>query len=348
MTGSSMRAMVLGANEDPNLERVFSTWATNNPQVFLNIANSEQRHMNAIDGLITRFEPDFDLGSYLVESCSRAVRWAARCRRYTADRLLDLSSAGGHLLQDGPQRGLRLLDRLSSGELPVRVEPRTGSFLRVTAIGLQSHVVTALHADPAGRFWIGTSGGLKRLRRLDEATGRAQLDNYSERNGLPSKVINGIRSDAAGALCIQGRTGLQEDQRNETQHKSQHGADPLGGKPRKGSQEPHHGRFDRRRARGRHEQEPQKNDQEEPPDGHGAGLNPLPGDRQPREIRQRSAGSREGPCNKNQHEQQQEIPQLGENPPQRKAEASRRHGREKRHHGQWQGSAVHRRQHEQE
>ena len=34
---AAMRALVLGANRDPNLERVFSTWATNNPQVFLDI-----------------------------------------------------------------------------------------------------------------------------------------------------------------------------------------------------------------------------------------------------------------------------------------------------------------------
>ena len=41
--------------------------------------------------------------------------------------MLDWSSASGHLLQDGPERGLRMLDRLASGELPARAEPGSGT-----------------------------------------------------------------------------------------------------------------------------------------------------------------------------------------------------------------------------
>ena len=114
----------------------------------------------AIDGLITRFEPDFDLGSYLVESCSRAVRWSTRRHRFTAARLLDASSAGGHLLQDGPQRGLEILDRLSAGELPVRVEPSTGAIagegelrrraLRFAGAAFGGAVLLVASPQPAG------------------------------------------------------------------------------------------------------------------------------------------------------------------------------------------------------
>ncbi len=89
-----------------------------------------------------------------------------------------------------------------------RFDRQADSFLRVTAIGLHNHSVTALHTDPSGSLWIGTSGGLKRLRQLDDTSGRARLDNYSERNGLPSKVINGIRSDPSGALWISTNNGL--------------------------------------------------------------------------------------------------------------------------------------------
>ncbi len=76
----------------------------------------------AIDGLITRFEPDFDLGRYLIATCSRYVKWHVRGNRFTVDKMLDWSSASGQLLQDGATRGARVLDRLTSGELPARVE----------------------------------------------------------------------------------------------------------------------------------------------------------------------------------------------------------------------------------
>ncbi len=74
----------------------------------------------AIDGLVTRFEPDFDVGEYLVEACSRYLLWQGRRDRYAPERLLDFSAASGKLLRDGPQRANRLLERLASGELPVR------------------------------------------------------------------------------------------------------------------------------------------------------------------------------------------------------------------------------------
>ncbi len=77
----------------------------------------------AIDGLITRFEPGFDLGGYLIDTCSRYVEWHTRGSRFSIDKMLDFSSAAGQLLRDGPQRGSRVLDRLAAGELPARLEP---------------------------------------------------------------------------------------------------------------------------------------------------------------------------------------------------------------------------------
>ncbi len=74
----------------------------------------------AIDGLVTRFEPDFDVGEYLVEACSRYLAWQRRRDRFAPERLLDFSAASGKLLRDGPRRASRLLERLAAGELPVR------------------------------------------------------------------------------------------------------------------------------------------------------------------------------------------------------------------------------------
>ena len=74
----------------------------------------------AIDGLVTRFEPDFDVGDYLVEACSRYLLWQGRRGRYAPERLLDFSAASGKLLRDGPRRASRLLERLAAGEMPMR------------------------------------------------------------------------------------------------------------------------------------------------------------------------------------------------------------------------------------
>ncbi|MEM7583181.1 MAG: AarF/UbiB family protein [Acidobacteriota bacterium] len=71
----------------------------------------------AIDGLVTRFEPVFDVGEYLVETCSRYLLWQGRRHRYAPERWLDFSAASGKLLRDGPRRANQLLDRLAAGEL---------------------------------------------------------------------------------------------------------------------------------------------------------------------------------------------------------------------------------------
>ncbi len=76
----------------------------------------------AIDGLVTRFEPVFDVGEYLIESCARYLLWQGRRSQYAPERLLDFSAASGKLLRDGPRRVNQLLDRLVSGELPVHLE----------------------------------------------------------------------------------------------------------------------------------------------------------------------------------------------------------------------------------
>jgi len=71
----------------------------------------------AIDGLITRFAPGFEVGRYLAESCARLLMWQTRVERFSPERLLDWSSAAGRLAWDGAARVSRLLDRLATGEL---------------------------------------------------------------------------------------------------------------------------------------------------------------------------------------------------------------------------------------
>ena len=73
----------------------------------------------AIDGLITRFAPGFDLGLYLASVCSRLIQSEARRSLFSFERLSGWPSAGVHLLADGPVRGVALLRRLAQDDLPV-------------------------------------------------------------------------------------------------------------------------------------------------------------------------------------------------------------------------------------
>jgi ubiquinone biosynthesis protein len=61
----------------------------------------------AIDGLLTRFDPTFDLGRHIGRVCAHTLSWQARSEWLSADRLLDWSSAGGRLVADAPGRFVR-------------------------------------------------------------------------------------------------------------------------------------------------------------------------------------------------------------------------------------------------
>jgi hypothetical protein len=71
----------------------------------------------AIDGLITRFEPTFDVGQYLEMICNRYLKWHGRQELFAFDTLMDWSNANAHLFQDGALRAVALLDRVASSEI---------------------------------------------------------------------------------------------------------------------------------------------------------------------------------------------------------------------------------------
>lgn len=96
----------------------------------------------AIDGLVTRFEPDFDLSAYLADRCSQYLQWQRRGRFVDTERYLDMSTASAQLLQSGPKRGVRALDRLASGDLPVRLELAGQSTAEERARAVQLAVAT--------------------------------------------------------------------------------------------------------------------------------------------------------------------------------------------------------------
>jgi hypothetical protein len=71
----------------------------------------------AIDGLITRFAPSFDLGQHLQAVCDRHLRWSARRELFTYDSLLGWAISGERIVRDGPLRAADLVERLTAGGL---------------------------------------------------------------------------------------------------------------------------------------------------------------------------------------------------------------------------------------
>jgi ubiquinone biosynthesis protein len=71
----------------------------------------------AIDGLITRFAPSFDLGQHLQMVCDRHLRWSARRELFTYDSILGWATSSERIVRDGPLRVADIVERLSGGEL---------------------------------------------------------------------------------------------------------------------------------------------------------------------------------------------------------------------------------------
>jgi ubiquinone biosynthesis protein len=74
----------------------------------------------AIDGLITRFAPSFNLGQHLQAVCDRHLRWHARREMFTYDSILDWAISGERIVRDGPLRAADFVERLTTGELEAK------------------------------------------------------------------------------------------------------------------------------------------------------------------------------------------------------------------------------------
>jgi predicted unusual protein kinase regulating ubiquinone biosynthesis (AarF/ABC1/UbiB family) len=70
----------------------------------------------AIDGLITRFAPGFDVGRYLATACDRHLRQETWRRLFSYDRMVDWSATAGSLAQNGGDRMAGFVERATSRE----------------------------------------------------------------------------------------------------------------------------------------------------------------------------------------------------------------------------------------
>ena len=71
----------------------------------------------AIDGLITRFAPTFNVGQYLEMICNRYLQWYAYHELVTFDSILEWSRANSQLFQDGILRAYTLFSRLNADNI---------------------------------------------------------------------------------------------------------------------------------------------------------------------------------------------------------------------------------------
>ncbi len=81
-----MRALILAANQDPALSRVFSTWATNNPQVYLDIDREKAQTLGIqVSDIFTALQAT--LGGYYVNDFNKFGRvWQVQVQGEEQDR----------------------------------------------------------------------------------------------------------------------------------------------------------------------------------------------------------------------------------------------------------------------
>jgi predicted unusual protein kinase regulating ubiquinone biosynthesis (AarF/ABC1/UbiB family) len=73
----------------------------------------------AIDGLITRFAPGFDVGRHLEMVCDGYLKWQVRKSLLAYGTLVGWAASSEHIMRDGALRAAGFLRRIAVGELPV-------------------------------------------------------------------------------------------------------------------------------------------------------------------------------------------------------------------------------------
>ncbi len=73
----------------------------------------------AIDGLITRFAPGFDVGQHLELVCNNYLKWQVRKSLFAYSTLVAWASSGDHMMRDGAIRAGSFLRRITTGEMTI-------------------------------------------------------------------------------------------------------------------------------------------------------------------------------------------------------------------------------------
>jgi ubiquinone biosynthesis protein len=79
----------------------------------------------AVDGLIARFAPDFNLSRYLETVCDRYLKWQARRELFSYDTFVRWAGSSGHLMRDGAFRAADFLRRVATDDPLTRADNRS-------------------------------------------------------------------------------------------------------------------------------------------------------------------------------------------------------------------------------
>jgi ubiquinone biosynthesis protein len=118
----------------------------------------------AIDGLITRFAPGFNVGSHLELVCNGYLKWQLRKSLFTYSTLVGWATSGEHLMRNGAFRAASFLHRIATGETPIGGDvsgagmPRDHAFHRRTVqLGVVVFGVSLIIALTGERVQLGVN-----------------------------------------------------------------------------------------------------------------------------------------------------------------------------------------------
>jgi predicted unusual protein kinase regulating ubiquinone biosynthesis (AarF/ABC1/UbiB family) len=122
----------------------------------------------ALDGLITRFAPSFDLGRHLEAVCDRHLRAEARRALLSYDALVEWIGGGTTLAHDGAARLAALVERMTLLQPPAgsahvpgaggALRVHDGAALQAAAWGVLAATAILGPGGDASRWWV--AGGL--------------------------------------------------------------------------------------------------------------------------------------------------------------------------------------------
>jgi HAE1 family hydrophobic/amphiphilic exporter-1 len=226
-----MRALVLAANQDPTLSRVFSTWATDNPQIYLNIDREKAQTLGLqVNDIFTALQAT--LGGYYVNDFNKFGRvWQVQVQGEERDRKrfedvyrIHVRNTNGDMvpiraiMSPELQLGPPLLQRYNNyRSVTVQGGPSTGSSSGDALVAME-----AISADTLpggyGFDWTGTAFQEKEASgKTPIVLGLAVLFAYLVLVGLyeswamPAAVLLSVTIGVLGAMAALWIAGLPND-----------------------------------------------------------------------------------------------------------------------------------------
>jgi HAE1 family hydrophobic/amphiphilic exporter-1 len=226
-----MRGLILAANLDPALSRVFSTWATDNPQVFLDIDREKVQTLGVrISDVFNALQAT--LGGYYVNDFNRFGRvWQVQVEGREADRRSVEDIYRIHVRNDRgdmvPLRALlspelilgpQLLQRYNNyRSVTIQGEPAPG-FSSGDALTAMERISAATLPAGYGFEWTGTAfqereagGQTPIVLALAVLFAYLFLVGLYESWSMPAVVLLSVTVGVLGALCALWVAGLSND-----------------------------------------------------------------------------------------------------------------------------------------